>query len=393
VKGQLEKYAGKLAVQRLSPPGASTLLAMDDELYASVPPGEPLRWEWLFDELSITGLVFCRPAPFGAMILDEVARGAGRVLPGDCETRTFLHDIPVADPGDRAGIARGMRERKGIIVRGEGILAHGAVTLEQAFVACSSIFHSVFVKYFVDFHDLLRALASGAARPDGDARRRIDAFARTREAIPPEPAAPRPLATRPATGEAALAAMDEAGKETVRAWLVDSFFGNVSFRLGPTLYISQTASSLDELPGCIDPVPLDGSSSAGITASSELPAHLAIVEATGCRAILHGHPKFCVVMSMLCDERGACRLDCYTQCPRSRRVAGVPVVIGEIGAGGIARTVPAAIPGERAVVVFGHGLFACGMEDFNAPFAALADTERDLRRLYFTQVDALLKKV
>ncbi len=95
--------------------------------------------------------------------------------------------------------------------------------------------------------------------------------------------------------------MSQAGKQVVADRLVDSFFGNVSYCLNHILYISQTGAALDELDGCIDPVPLDGSTSAGITASSELSAHLEIIARTGCRAILHGHPRFSVILSMDCD--------------------------------------------------------------------------------------------
>jgi ribulose-5-phosphate 4-epimerase/fuculose-1-phosphate aldolase len=63
------------------------------------------------------------------------------------------------------------------------------------------------------------------------------------------------------------------GRYTVEKGYVDSFFGNISYFDGRTIFISQTASSLDELEGHLDPVLLDGSSTAGISASSELPAH------------------------------------------------------------------------------------------------------------------------
>ena len=64
--------------------------------------------------------------------------------------------------------------------------------------------------------------------------------------------------------------MVKTGKELVKQRLVDSYFGNISYVRGETIYISQTGSSMDELEDCIDAVPLDGSSSSGITASSEL---------------------------------------------------------------------------------------------------------------------------
>ena len=106
------------------------------------------------------------------------------------------------------------------------------------------------------------------------------------------PAFSNPLSGKTPIDEAGIIkAMDDAGKATVAARLVDSFFGNISFRKDSLLYISQTGSSLDELPGRIDCVPLDGSSTCELTSSSELSAHVKIYELTGDTAILHGHPR------------------------------------------------------------------------------------------------------
>jgi ribulose-5-phosphate 4-epimerase/fuculose-1-phosphate aldolase len=394
MKKQTEKYSRKLLEHRLARPGGTAVYALDDALTASGEAAAAAPWKKLFDHLNILGLIFCGPSDYGRIIMDEVTRGVSRVLPEDCETRTFLHDIPVAEPDDWKGIVASMKERKGIIVRGEGFLTHGSITLEQAFVSCSSIMHALFIKYFVDFERLAAAVAAGKKGAASSFADRIEAFRKLRQAIPPAPVTERPVALGPFTdGESAASAMDEAGREVVRQWLVDSYFGNISYRVDDVLYISQTASSLDELPGCIDAVPLDGSSSAGITASSELPAHLGIVEATGCRAILHGHPKFSIVMSMICDKKETCRFDCYTECPEARSILDVPTVIGEIGAGGLARTVPVAIPGRRGAVVFGHGVFTCGATDFNEPLRNLVDIERQCRDLYFERVEAHLAKL
>ena len=394
MRKQIEKYAGKLVEYRLARPGAVAIYALDDVVTASGETGTPAAWEKLFEHLNILGLIFAGPPDYGRIIMDEVTRSASRVLPEDCETRTFLHDIPVAEPDDWSGIVTSMKERKGIIVRGEGILTHGSITLEQAFVSCSSIMHALFVKYFVDFERLAASVAAGEAAAGSSFGDRVSAFRKLKQVIPPAPAVRQPMTRGPfMDGGSAVAAMDEAGKEVVRQWLVDSYFGNISYRVGDVLYISQTASSLDELPGCIDPVPLDGSSSAGITASSELLAHSGIIETTGCRAILHGHPKFSIIMSMLCDKKETCRLDCYKDCPESRSIIDIPIVIGEIGAGGLARTVPAAIPAMGGTVVFGHGVFTCGMTDFDEPFRNLVSIERRCRDLYFERVEALLAKI
>jgi len=50
-------------------------------------------------------------------------------------------------------LARLLANRKGVIVEGVGIVAVGSLTIEQAYVNYSSVFHATFVKYL---QDLLR---------------------------------------------------------------------------------------------------------------------------------------------------------------------------------------------------------------------------------------------
>ena len=186
-----------------------------------------------------------------------------------------------------------------------------------------------------------------------------------------------------------------AGLKTFEYRLVDSFFGNVSYCWKDTLYISQTASSLDELSGCIDPVPLDNSTSAGLTASSELTAHLKTIEITGRKAILHGHPKFSVILSMDCDpdEKAACNFKelCHIKCPKKRFIGHIPIVPGEVGTGptGLCNTLPAALSGSDSAIVYGHGLFATGKNDFSDAFKTMLDIESRCKKIYFEQVKSL----
>ena len=175
--------------------------------------------------------------------------------------------------------------------------------------------------------------------------------------------------------------MDQVGKRTVELKLVDSFFGNISTAFGERLFISQTGASLDELPGCIDLVPNDNSSTAGITASSELIAHRAIYEQSGARTILHGHPRFSVILSLLCQETECNVSDCWKDCAKVRYLNHVPVVAGEVGAGGIARNVPPVINSGIAVV-YGHGVFSVGELDFRQPLDAMIELENWCRKEY-----------
>ncbi|NTU42604.1 MAG: rRNA adenine dimethylase, partial [Nitrospirales bacterium] len=163
--------------------------------------------------------------------------------------------------------------------------------------------------------------------------------------------------------------------------------------------ISQTGAALDELPGAIDLVPLDGSSCAGLTASSELAAHAALASLDGRRAILHGHPKFSVILSMHClQEDCACFHDrdrCPRDCREARDVSGTPIVSGEIGTGptGLMNTVPQAMRAGKGVIVYGHGVFTSGMDDFRAPFALLREIEETSRKEYFRRLNQLLDRL
>jgi ribulose-5-phosphate 4-epimerase/fuculose-1-phosphate aldolase len=262
------------------------------------------------------------------------------------------------------------------------VVTWGTVSLEQAFVTFSSVCFSVFVKFFSDY---LAHVKQGAVDPEERA-----VFQRAVSYLPPVTNTFSPLMKGPFTAEdGVIAAMDEAGKRTVEYRLVDSFFGNISYRMGETLYISQTGSSLDHLPGCIDPCPLDGSSCAAITASSELSAHMGIIDRTGCRAILHGHPRFSVILSMDCDVKDCDGGDrCYLTCPHPRNVLGIPIVPGEVGTGpyGLCNTVPPALDGKPGVIVYGHGLFTVSDTDFNEAFGRLLAVENGCRREYFRRV-------
>jgi ribulose-5-phosphate 4-epimerase/fuculose-1-phosphate aldolase len=190
-------------------------------------------------------------------------------------------------------------------------------------------------------------------------------------------------------GDRCVSAMAEVGRQTVLHRLVDSHFGNVSVRWNRVLYISQSGSSLDELESCIDPCPLDGSSSAGITASSELTAHRRIYEETGDDVVLHGHPKFCAILSLDCDDM-ACQIRgrCHTRCETERFIGDIPIVPGEVGTGpfGLCNTVPGAMKEHRGVIVFGHGLFTAARKDFQDALQHMFDVERMCMEAFIARV-------
>jgi ribulose-5-phosphate 4-epimerase/fuculose-1-phosphate aldolase len=383
---QITKYSQKLLADRAAAPDRIAFAAQDDVMVSAGEQGLSRLATGVLVQLNCMALVAAEPAlPFAEYLVKRAQPGEYEIVPRDTETRTFLHDIPILRRSELVDhpenlIARHLGNRKGVVVEGVGIVASGALTVEQAYINWSSIFHSTFIKYLED------VLEHGFLLP-GEA----DAFARFRnEWLLPLSAEGLEFRMGPLLGKQVI--LDEiarVGRYTVQRGLVDSFFGNISYSNGDLIYISQTASSLDELPGCIDPVPFGNSSTVGITASSELVAHRRIFETTGCRAILHGHPRFAVVMSMLCEERSECRVtDCWRDCPKVRFLGGAPVVAGEIGAGGIAKNVPPVIGEPGRAIVYGHGVFSIGREDFAEAFQALVDVENWCRDEYFRRFDA-----
>ncbi len=387
----LAKYAGKLAAAGLTRPEDTVLGGLDAELVwnraspLTDPGTSPLPG--LFEALNINSLLFARPAEPYRTCVDFLARESlesGRpIRPEDCETRTFLHDLPVVPDLDPAALASALRSRKAVIVPGLGVLSFGTVSPEQAFVTYSSTLFSCFVKFFLD---CLRAKDRG----DFSGPRQA-AFDQTLAHLPPPRTDLPILAPGPfATEEEVYRAMDQAGAATVGYGLVDSYFGNISYLFEDTLFISQTGSSLDELAGAVDPCPLDGSSCAALTASSEFTAHRRVYEGTALRAILHGHPRFSVIMSMDCALADCPNLgQCHIRCDQPRFVGDIPIVPGEVGTGptGLCNTLPPAMRERRGVLVYGHGLFAVGRRDFNEPFATLLAVENDCRARYLARME------
>ena len=395
----VEKYADKLIAAGLAGKEGNSrpiVGGLDDQLVWSRKGPETETLEVVFSGLHINSLVFLRPAEPYRTIISYLADTADEAIaPKDCETRTFLHELSVASEFTSAAIIRNLKSRKSVIVypggqAGEGpaVVAHGTVSPEQGFVVASSVCFACYVKFFADYLDSMQSGGVTAAFQD--------AFDRVVAHIPEMKTRPPGLSRAPfTTEEAVYKAVSEAGRATVDYQLVDSYFGNVSFHWAHNLYISQTGSSLDELDRHVDPVPMDGSTTAGLTASSELTAHMEVIRRTGCRAILHGHPKFAVILSMDCtpEEKARCEFtrQCHIKCPRPRFVADVPIVPGEVGTGptGLCHTLPPALKDHSGAIVYGHGLFTIGRDDFNEAFVSMMEIEALCRRQYFEKVEAL----
>ena len=366
MKEQVDKYLSKLMAHGLIDSlDAAGLYGLDDEIYTNKnSPGTEVKA--LFDLLNINSLIIARPEKtLWSIIRELIDDNPPLICPCDCESLTFIHDIPVVDSLDVHKIARALSVRKGCIIRDTGIITTGTVSLEQAFVSMSSICFATFVKYFTD---IINSLYGFDSAPRPNPARLDSALKFLSRAAPKTVSNPLPKKTGHTESEI-VDAMDAAGKVVVSTRLVDSFFGNISYRHDNLIYISQTGSSLDELPGCIDCVPLDGSSTCDLTSSSELMAHIKTYELTGDTAILHGHPKFSVIMSMFGSPLSF---------DDTRFIEDVPVVAGEVGAGrhGLMHTLPGAMHQHHKAIVYGHGTFTSCRKSFHNAFENLLSIEQ-----------------
>lgn len=173
--------------------------------------------------------------------------------------------------------------------------------------------------------------------------------------------------------EDAINAVVEAGKAISKLKFAGTVFGNVSVKVDDKLYISATGTELGKLEDQVVVSDLKGNSLNGLNPSSELPAHLEIVNSSSSTCILHAHPFYTVVMSLI---KGI-----------GNEAFGVPIVGGEVGGGekGLSQTVPPVLKSYNVAVVHGHGTFAVDAFDFNNPLKAIYKLEKLCRKRYVSK--------
>ncbi|MDI9570397.1 MAG: class II aldolase/adducin family protein [Pseudomonadota bacterium] len=329
------------------------------------------------------------PEPCRSIVRCLAAAPEGVIRPQDFETRVFLTDLPVWKTGGEEELTTRLERRRAVVAADGMIVATAKRELETAIVIYSAVSFAVFVKFFLDL--LPRP---GQRRAPDETTAALAAKIRSQLDRPPRgdppPEATTPLPVGPFATETAIrAAIAATGRRTVATGLVNSSFGNISYRRNDELFITGRGRALDDLEGGIVVVPLGGPAPRDAGASTELPAHRRIVLETPYRAVLHGHPPFCVILSLDCREYDCpARGDCHRFCPRERRIAGHAVVSGEAGGGphGLDRAVPPAVRETGAAIVHGHGVFTAGREDFRDAFRLLEELETTCRRLFFEKL-------
>lgn len=389
MKQLLNKYVDKIVNQGLSKKENIIFGAEDVDFVWAPEFKETKRLKKILASLNITSLLFVKPLEPYFSIINILGKEAlakdGFIKPEDTETRTFLHQIPVVKRFSYSLVLKGLKQHKGVIIPGKGIITFGSLSPEQAFINFSSICFSTYVKFFTDYFYSLESQSELQIKR----KKVIDQALQSYEKFIVSDFVLPSLEQGPLNSEYKIKkAMVQAGELTVRSRLVDSFFGNVSCFYKNQIYISQTSSSLDELDNYIVACPLDNSRTTPIIASSEFSAHKKIYQRTKNKTILHGHPKMAVIISMLCEEKDCSNKGkCHLRCSRKRFIDDIPIVPGEVGTGstGLCQTLPQALKGKGAIV-YGHGLFTVGKIDFTEALNSLIEIEINCLQKYKEKV-------
>jgi L-fuculose-phosphate aldolase len=169
------------------------------------------------------------------------------------------------------------------------------------------------------------------------------------------------------------------GKKLADHGLVSSRFGNISVRTGSGFLIKKTGAMLDSIGQASDVVEVGLKPSlADKGASSETPSHRAIYLATDARAIIHAHPPFAIVESLLCENEIR-----PVDSEGLPFLGTIPIVDGDSGSKELYENLSRVYSkGARGVVNRGHGSFAAG-PDLADCFNTTAMIEHSSRIRYF----------
>lgn len=151
--------------------------------------------------------------------------------------------------------------------------------------------------------------------------------------------------------------IEKFGKKIVSSGLAGSRFGNISIRKGDKLLITTGGSSLDNITEkSVVEIDIHEPSNLDSVASSETIVHRMIYNKTHALAIIHAHPHFAVIESMLADGDTIVPLNVEAQ----YFLQEIPVVRGKSGTQELADKTSQALIDHKGVIVFSHGTFSIG---------------------------------
>ena len=138
---------------------------------------------------------------------------------------------------------------------------------------------------------------------------------------------------------------------------MSSHFGNISVRVNNKMIITKRGAMLDEISeGSVVEIGLEELKSFDTEASIEVAVHKEIYRNTSALAVIHAHPLYAVVESLMLREKNIKSMDCeglYV-------LHEIPIVEGETGSKQLANEVSCVLQYHKGVIVRGHGTFATG---------------------------------
>jgi len=157
--------------------------------------------------------------------------------------------------------------------------------------------------------------------------------------------------------EATFLIVRDIGRDLFLRGLISSHAGNMSVRADRTIHITRRGSMLGRLrrEDMVD-VDMKESDECVPAASSELAAHRAVYSSTQAHAVIHAHPPYATLLSMMREEIVPIDFE------GSYLFKAVPVIVAEknMGSEEAAAAVSNALQDHDVVVVRGHGSFARG---------------------------------
>jgi L-fuculose-phosphate aldolase len=149
----------------------------------------------------------------------------------------------------------------------------------------------------------------------------------------------------------------EIGRDIFLRGLISSHAGNMSTRVMDRVYITRTSSMLGRLQrGDVIGLTLGQDNSQVPMASSELIVHTAIYQKSNARAIIHAHPPYATLLSMLKDEIVPVDTEGLYLFKRARVVSPKNTIGSEESAAFVSEQ----LKENKIVLIKGHGSFARG---------------------------------
>ncbi|MFX1450284.1 MAG: aldolase [Promethearchaeota archaeon] len=139
--------------------------------------------------------------------------------------------------------------------------------------------------------------------------------------------------------------------------LISSHGGNISLKRGNYIYIKRTGAMLGDLkPNDVIRTNLYQEDSKILLASKELPVHRNILLNTGALAVIHAHPTYAIILSMLYDEIFPIDNEGLYIIKR------IPVLELDVPTASdeSATKVPKLLQNYKVMIIRGHGTFAHG---------------------------------